>query len=146
MDFADSILKKNPDTGRSTGSYIIFYQGGTIDHVTHVLVPVAQSSAESVDNAACATWMASAHFRMLIHEYLNKGPFIVLEEAPLMVLASNSVMSMAKNGKDTKHTRHISRRIHLVRNGESLICTRLTGVREVCNWQTLLPIILVSMI
>ena len=62
--------------------------------------------------------MASAHFRMLIHEYLNKGPFIVLEEAPLMVLASNSVMSMAKNGKDTKHTRHISRRIHLVRNGE----------------------------
>ena len=25
---------------------------------------------------------------------------------------------MAKNGKDTKHTRHIAMRIHLVRNGE----------------------------
>ena len=25
---------------------------------------------------------------------------------------------MAKNGKDTKHTRHISRRIQSVRNGE----------------------------
>ena len=25
---------------------------------------------------------------------------------------------MAKNGKDTKHTRHISRRVHFVRNGE----------------------------
>ena len=25
---------------------------------------------------------------------------------------------MAKNGKDTKHTRHIARRMHLVRNGE----------------------------
>ena len=25
---------------------------------------------------------------------------------------------MAKNGKDTKHTRHIARRIHFVRNGE----------------------------
>ena len=25
---------------------------------------------------------------------------------------------MAKNGKDTKHTRHIARRIHLLRNGE----------------------------
>ena len=25
---------------------------------------------------------------------------------------------MAKNGKDTKHTRHISRRMHFVRNGE----------------------------
>ena len=25
---------------------------------------------------------------------------------------------MAKNGRDTKHTRHISRRMHFVRNGE----------------------------
>ena len=25
---------------------------------------------------------------------------------------------MANNGKDTKHTRHIARRIHFVRNGE----------------------------
>ena len=26
---------------------------------------------------------------------------------------------MAKNGKDTRHTRHITRRVHLVRNGEN---------------------------
>ena len=26
---------------------------------------------------------------------------------------------MAKNGKDTKHTRHIYRRVNLVRNGEN---------------------------
>ena len=25
---------------------------------------------------------------------------------------------MAKNGKDTKHTRHVARRMHFVRNGE----------------------------
>ena len=25
---------------------------------------------------------------------------------------------MAKNGKDTKYTRHIDRRLHLIRNGE----------------------------
>ena len=47
MDFSDSIWKDFPDTGRSTGAYIIFYQGGPIDHGTHVPVPVAQSSAES---------------------------------------------------------------------------------------------------
>ena len=41
-----------PDTGRSTGAYIIFYQGGPIGHGTHVPVPVAQSSAESEYNAA----------------------------------------------------------------------------------------------
>ena len=45
MAFSDSSWKDCPDTGRSTGSYIIFYRGGPIDHVTHVPGPVAQSSA-----------------------------------------------------------------------------------------------------
>ena len=45
IDFSDYSWKDCPDTGRSTGAYIIFYQGGPIDHGTHVPVPVAQSSA-----------------------------------------------------------------------------------------------------
>ena len=45
MDFSDSSWKDCPNTSRSTGSYIIFYQGGPIDHGTHVPGPVAQSSA-----------------------------------------------------------------------------------------------------
>ena len=47
MDFSDSSWHDCPDTGRSTGAYIIFYQGGTIKHGTHVPGPVEQSSAES---------------------------------------------------------------------------------------------------
>ena len=43
---------------------------------------------------------------------------MVPEEAPLIVLDIKSAMCMAKNGKYTKHTRHIARRIHFVRNGE----------------------------
>ena len=62
--------------------------------------------------------MALAHFRMLIHEFLSKDPDIVPEEAPLIVLDSKSAMFMAKNGNDTKHTKHVARRIHFVRNGE----------------------------
>ena len=62
--------------------------------------------------------MALAKFRMLIHELLNKDPDIVPEEAPFIFLDSKSVMCVAKNGKDTKHTRHIVRRMHFVRNGE----------------------------
>ena len=98
--------------------YIIFYQGGPIDHGTHVSGPVAQSSAESKYNTAFTAGMGLAHFRMLIHEFLNKDPDIVPEEAPLIVLGSKSSLCMAKNVKDTKHTRHISRRMHFVRNGE----------------------------
>ena len=55
---------------------------------------------------------------MLINELLNKDPDIVTEEAPLIVLDSKSAMCMAKNGKDKKHTRHIARIMHFVRNGE----------------------------
>ena len=47
MDFSDSSWQYCPDTGRHTGAYNIFYQGGTIDHGTHVTVPVYQSSSES---------------------------------------------------------------------------------------------------
>ena len=79
MTFSDSSWKYCPDTGRSTGAYIIFYQGGPNDYVTHVPGPVALSIAESEYNAAFNAGMALAHFRMLIHELLNKNPYIVPE-------------------------------------------------------------------
>ena len=62
--------------------------------------------------------MALADFRMLIHEFLNKDRYIVPEEAPLIVLDSKSAMYIDKNGKNNKRTRHIARRMDLVRNGE----------------------------
>ena len=117
MALSDSSWKYFPDTGRSTGAYIIFYQSGPIDNGTHVPGPDSQSSAESEYNAACTAGMSLSHFIMLINEFLNKDPNIVPEEAPLIILDSKSTICMAKNGKDTKHTRNISRRIHLVRNG-----------------------------
>ena len=43
---------------------------------------------------------------------------MVPEEAHLIVLDSKSAMCMDKNGKDTKHTRHIAIIMHFVRNGE----------------------------
>ena len=62
MAFSDSSWQDCPYTGRSTGAYIIFYQGGTIDHGTHVPGPVAQSSAESEYNAAYTAVMVLAQF------------------------------------------------------------------------------------
>ena len=74
MVFSDSIWWYFPDTGRSTGAYIIFYRGGPIEHGTHVPGPVFQSSKESDYNAVCTAIMALENFRMLINELLNKGP------------------------------------------------------------------------
>ena len=45
MGFSGYSCQDCPDTGVSTGAYIIFYQGGKIEHVTHVTGPGAQSSA-----------------------------------------------------------------------------------------------------
>ena len=55
---------------------------------------------------------------MLIHKFLNKDPDIVPEEAPLLILDIKYALCMANGGKDTKHTRHIARRVNFVRNGE----------------------------
>ena len=45
MYLSDSSWQGCPYSVRSTGEYIIFYQGVPIDHVTHVPWPVAQSRA-----------------------------------------------------------------------------------------------------
>ena len=86
MDFSDSSWQDCHYTGRITGSYIIFYQGGPTKHGTHVPGPVAKSSTEREYNAACTAGMALAHFRMLIHEFLNEDPDMVPKEALLIVL------------------------------------------------------------
>ena len=56
---------------------------------------------------------------MLIHELLNKDSYIVPEKAPLIILYSKSAMRMNMNGKYTKHTNPIERRMHFKRNAEN---------------------------
>ena len=62
--------------------------------------------------------MALAHLSMFVHELLNKDPGIVPEEAPLIILDSKYNVYMDNNGKNTKHTRQIARRVYYVRNVE----------------------------
>ena len=47
IDFSYYSCQYFPDTDRSIGAYIMFYQGGPINHGTHVPGPVSQSSAEN---------------------------------------------------------------------------------------------------
>ena len=96
----------------------MFYQGGPIEHCTHVPGPVAQSSAESKYNVSYTTGMALVNFRMLNNEFMNKDPDLVLEQSPLIIFDGKSSECMDDNGKGTKHTRKISRRIHFIRNCE----------------------------
>ena len=54
MVFYDFSYQDCPYNGRSIGAYIVFYQGGKIDHCTHVPGPVSKYSTESENNAACS--------------------------------------------------------------------------------------------
>ena len=116
IDFSDSSWQDFPDTGIIIGEYIIFYQGRTIDHGAHVPGPVSQSITESEYNSAQNTGMALAYFMMLVHAFLNKDRYIVPEEAPLIILDIKSTVCIAKNGKDTNNTRHMTIRVRLMRN------------------------------
>ena len=62
--------------------------------------------------------MDLSNFRVLNNEYLNKDPNMVPENAPLIILDIKPAECMATNVDNTKHTRHISRRMHFVINGE----------------------------
>ena len=65
MVFYYSIWHDCPDTGRITWKYTVFYQGGPIDHYTHVPGLVYQYSAESDYNTAWNSWMDIAHLRII---------------------------------------------------------------------------------
>ena len=68
---------------------------------------------------------------MLTHELLENNPDIVPEEAPLIILDSKCAVCMDKNGKDTKHTRNITRKVHFLGMVKISKCTRLTNVKDV---------------
>ena len=50
---------------------------------------------------------------------MNKDPYIVPDEAPLIILDIKSAVCMANNDKDTNNTSHIYRRDNFVRNGKN---------------------------
>ena len=61
MVLSDSSCQYCPDTGRSTGAFMIFYQGVPIDHGAHVSGTFSQSSEEREYNVACTAGMTLAH-------------------------------------------------------------------------------------
>jgi len=87
--------------------------GGIVDHSSKP-DPVALSSAEAEYNEGCVAFLAASHLRMLLCELEG------MDESSMppttMFFDSRSAMAMGNSYRDTKHTRHIMRRYHYVRN------------------------------
>jgi Reverse transcriptase (RNA-dependent DNA polymerase) len=111
--FADSSWQDCPDTGRSTGGYHIFMQGGIVDSAMTFPTPVALSTAEAEYNNASAAATAVASMSMLTQDLKQLRTDIPLK-IPLMI-DNKACIAMGENFRDSKHTRHILRRYHYVR-------------------------------
>ena len=72
MNFSGSSWQDYPDTGRGTGAYITFFQGGPIYHGTHVPRPIYQLSTKSEYNASCTSVIALARLSMLIMNFWTR--------------------------------------------------------------------------
>ena len=113
ITFSDLSWQDCPDSGRSTGGYTTFFQGGVIDSASGLPDPVALSSSEAEYNQACVAAMASNALAMLIQEVRGNDP-----DEPLaipLLLDNKSAISMGESYRDTKHNRHIMRRFHYTR-------------------------------
>ena len=116
MVFSDSSWQDFPGTGRSTDCYFVFYQGVMVDQSIFMPTPVALSGAEEEYNTTCTAAMAGAHHRMLYNEFRLLDPDD--NHFPVTILLdSQSAQAMGSSFRDSKHTRHITRRWHYVREG-----------------------------
>ncbi len=61
------------DTGKSTGGYLSFNQGGSTDYSSHLPVHVAMSSGEAEYISAAVACMRASPLRMLIYDLRFMG-------------------------------------------------------------------------
>ena len=125
--FTDASWQDCPDTGRSTTGFLIFYQGGIVDANSMLQIPIAMSSCEAEVMASCSGCMAAAHVHMLLYDMKHLGTKtydakkLTLPNPPTVIMVDNkAAVQMSLNGKLTKHTRHISRRFHYVKEGSKM--------------------------
>ena len=95
MVLSDWIWQYFRYTDITTGEYILFYQGGPIDHCTYFPGTVGQYIGESEYNVAYTSVMDIGHFSMINNEFLNKYLYMVPETSRQIILDRNSSVCMA---------------------------------------------------
>ena len=123
IGFSDSSWQDYPDTGKSTGGYKVFCQGGLIEANSTMPVPIALSSAEAEYMSCNILGAMFFHLRELLYEFENLGKSDydingLHGQTPSIVLIDNqATVSMSKNYKVTAKNRHVGRCWHFVRRG-----------------------------
>ena len=111
----DSSWQDCPDTGRSTGAFLNFFQGGVVDFNSFLPTPVSMSSAEAENNSGAAACMSMSHLRMLRNELNCEDPDLLTDPPIMMICDSKGAILAANSEKDSTRMRHGKRRLLYMR-------------------------------
>ena len=95
--------------GKTTGCYVHFMQGRTVDYSTHIPSPVAMLSAKSETNAGAHECKAMQHIRMLPNKLNGLEVDLIIDPHILMLCYNNGAVIITNIDKDVKSMRHCKR-------------------------------------
>jgi hypothetical protein len=116
------------DSGRSTGGYLIFMQGGVVDATSTMPQLVAWSTCEAEYCMGALAAMGAFYIRKVYNELHGIDPDYQLT-IPIGI-DSQSAIDTAISYKETQRTRHFSRRFHFIasqRHHHKSSCSRSTA-------------------
>jgi hypothetical protein len=111
--FSDASFQDCPDSGRSTGGYLIFMQGAVVDATSTMPQLVPWSTCEAEYCMASLATMAAFYVKKVFNELHGIDPDYQLT-IPIGI-DSQSAIDTAISYKETQRTRHFQRRFHFIR-------------------------------
>jgi hypothetical protein len=135
--FSDASFQDCPDTGRSTGGFLIFMQGAVVDASSIMPQIVPWSTCEAEYCTASLAVMA-AFFVKKVHNELH-GIDSDYELTIPVGIDSQSAMDTARSHKETQRTRHFQRRYHFIRmavGSSQIILFKIDGTANCSNCLT----------
>jgi hypothetical protein len=132
--FTDSSFQDCPDSGRSTGAYLIFMQGGVVDVASFMPSLVAHSTCEAEYCTCSLGAMAAFYIRKIYNKLHGLDPdhHLTIPNG----VDSQSAIDTANSNKETQRTRHIARRIHFVRfaiGSSQITLFKISGTTNCAN-------------
>jgi hypothetical protein len=135
--FSDSSFQDCPDSGRSTGGYLIFIQGAVVDVWSSMPQLVAFSTCEAEYSTASLATMAAFHVKKVYNELHSLHPYYQL--TIVFGLDSKSAIDTANSHKETQRTRHFQRRFHFIRiavGSSQIVLFKINGTSNCSNCLT----------
>jgi hypothetical protein len=135
--FSDASFQDCPDSGRSTGGYLIFMKGAVVDATSRMPQLVAWSTYDAEYCVGALATMGAFYLRKVYNELHGIDPDYQLT-IPIGI-DSQSAIDTAISYKETQRTRHFSRRFHFIRfsvSASQVILFKVDGTANCSNCLT----------